>query len=203
MSHAANLSRNFYDNLLLFIILIIQGYSNTMVTCNELRTLFLLGCDVLIKSLAVLKNDFSLLPTLTIVGEGPERDKLGAIVTDCGLVAQVSFTGKKSGIDLVKIINAHKIMVVPSIWNEPFGIVALEGLACGCKVVVPDAGGLPEAIGLVGKKFEKGSCNSLAQIIRDELIRPSTTLQSQIDEHLSKFTLTATLDKLLSIFKTQ
>ena len=41
-------------------------------------------------------------------------------------------------------------MVVPSIWEEPFGIVALEGIACCETVIVTNRGGLPEAVGPCG-----------------------------------------------------
>ena len=35
----------------------------------------------------------------------------------------------------MRLLNAHRILVVPSRYDEPFGIVALEGIACGCVVV--------------------------------------------------------------------
>lgn len=41
----------------------------------------------------------------------------------------------------------HDIVCVPSRWNEPFGLVALEAMASGCAVVASDCGGLPEACG--------------------------------------------------------
>ena len=49
--------------------------------------------------------------------------------------------------DLVNQLNQSEILVVPSLWSEPFGIVALEGLACGCALLASDAGGLPDAVG--------------------------------------------------------
>ena len=43
------------------------------------------------------------------------------------------------GAALAALLNQCRILVVPSLWAEPFGIVALEGIACGC-VVVGSAG---------------------------------------------------------------
>jgi glycosyltransferase involved in cell wall biosynthesis len=63
---------------------------------------------------------------------------------------QVVFVGIKRGIELGRFIARHRIMAVPSRWAEPFGIVALEGIGCGCVVVGTDQGGLPEAIGASG-----------------------------------------------------
>ncbi|WP_157693280.1 glycosyltransferase family 4 protein [Granulibacter bethesdensis] len=39
------------------------------------------------------------------------------------------------------------ILVVPSLWEEPFGLVALEGMACGAAVLSSNRGGLPEVTG--------------------------------------------------------
>jgi UDP-glucose:(glucosyl)LPS alpha-1,2-glucosyltransferase len=39
------------------------------------------------------------------------------------------------------------IVVVPSRWNEPFGLVALEAIACGAPLIVSPRGGLPEVAG--------------------------------------------------------
>ena len=39
------------------------------------------------------------------------------------------------------------IVVVPSRWNEPFGLVALEAMACGAALVCSPRGGLPEVAG--------------------------------------------------------
>lgn len=47
-------------------------------------------------------------------------------------------------------------MIVPSIYNEAFGIVTLEGLACGCRCIVSDGDGLHEAVGKYGTLFIKG-----------------------------------------------
>jgi glycosyltransferase involved in cell wall biosynthesis len=39
------------------------------------------------------------------------------------------------------------IVIVPSRWNEPFGIAALEAIACGAPLIVSPRGGLPEVAG--------------------------------------------------------
>jgi glycosyltransferase involved in cell wall biosynthesis len=56
-------------------------------------------------------------------------------------------------------------MIVPSVGAEGFGIVALEGLACGCRLLVSDAGGLPEAVGGFGDVFPMGDVNALAALL--------------------------------------
>lgn len=56
------------------------------------------------------------------------------------------------------------ICVVPSIWEEPFGMVALEAMACGKPVVVSDVGGLRDTIEpeVSGLRFPRGDAVALA-----------------------------------------
>jgi glycosyltransferase involved in cell wall biosynthesis len=84
------------------------------------------------------------------------------------LTHSVTFAGAQTGTQLAATLNAHKILVVPSLWQEPFGVVALEGCACGCVVVGSEGGGLPEAIGPCGVTFPNGDSQALAVRI-DEL----------------------------------
>ena len=46
--------------------------------------------------------------------------------------------------------NRAAIAVVPSLWTEPFGRTALEGMAAGCAVIASNRGGLPEVVGDAG-----------------------------------------------------
>jgi len=98
---------------------------------------------------------------LTIIGDGPERAKLTQLVNDLELTDCVQFTGILKGKELVKQLNQHRYMLVPSVWEEPFGVVALEGMACGCIPIVSNTGGLPEAVGMAGLIFQGSSINSL------------------------------------------
>lgn len=56
---------------------------------------------------------------------------------------------------------AH-IHVVPSRWDEPFGLVTLEGMACGLATVASSTGGTPEVLGDAGLLFERDSADELA-----------------------------------------
>lgn len=48
---------------------------------------------------------------------------------------------------LAGLYRSSDVVVVPSIWEEPFGMVALEAMACGAAVIASNRGGLPEACG--------------------------------------------------------
>ena len=119
------------------------------------------GVEILIRSLKLLKNR-GLKPHLTLIGEGPERSALEQLVRSLQLENQVCFTGAITTEKVAELLRAHRVMVVPSIWNEGFGVVALEGIASGCVVLGSDSGGLPEAIGPCGLTFPNGDEQALA-----------------------------------------
>lgn len=120
------------------------------------------GCDILLHALDKL-GQRGLRPRLTIIGKGPERENLEKLSVELGLSAQVTFAGSPSSAEVRSILNQHQIMVVPSTWEESFGVVALEGEACGCVVVASHAGGLPEAVGPAGMTFKRGNADDLAE----------------------------------------
>lgn len=129
------------------------------------------GPHLLLKALQALREQ-DLKPSLTIIGDGPERGALMAAVQKMGMETQVEFLGAMQGDDLVIALNRHRIMVVPSLWSEPFGIVALEGAACGCVVVGSEAGGLKDAIGPCGLTFPNGDAAALVACLSRLLVMP-------------------------------
>ena len=79
-------------------------------------------------------------------------------------------------------MNSHEVMVVPSKWNEPIGIVALEAIACGCVVIGSEGGGLATTIGPCGLTYPNCDYRKLAQRIIEVL---------RLDGRLEPFTRNA------------
>jgi glycogen synthase len=129
------------------------------------------GVDILLDALARLGAE-GLRPRLTVVGDGPEASSLREQAARLGLTEQVTFLGTQTGEELVEVLNRHRILVVPSRYNEPFGIVALEGIACGCVVVGSQGGGLKGAIGPCGDTFRNGDTADLARVLGRRLRNP-------------------------------
>ena len=129
------------------------------------------GIDMLIEALAKLR-DRGFRPTLTVAGSGPEEPVIRRRVKELNLDEQVTFAGRVPDEKLNELLNAHKIMVVPTREGEGFGVVALEGVACGCVVVGSTCGGLPEAIGPCGRTFKNGDPSALAEVLHDLLAQP-------------------------------
>lgn len=146
------------------------------------------GADVLIDALGILAQQKGLRPRLTVVGSGPEQRALEEQTARLGLKDQVTFAGPKRGRELAELLNAHRVMVIPSRWNEPFGIVALEGIACGCVIVCSAGGGLPEAAGECGIAFPNEDRQALAaateRVLHDHALQDR--LRSAREEHLSR-----------------
>jgi glycosyltransferase involved in cell wall biosynthesis len=160
------------------------------------------GVDLLLQTLKLLQND-NLFPNLTVVGSGPEEKNLQRIATELGLDRQLTFSGQKSGAALAEILNRHRILVVPSRWEEPFGIVALEGIACGCVTVGSEKGGLKEAIGPCGLTFENGNIRALADQVKSLLndLDLQAKLRDHAVGHLAQFQSDAIADAYLRLMK--
>jgi glycogen synthase len=132
------------------------------------------GVDLLLAALDILgRAPDALRPRLTVIGGGPEAGMLQRQCHDLGLTGQITFLGPKPPAEVADELARHEILVVPSRWAEPFGIVVLEGLACGCVPLVSRGGGLPEALGGCGELFENGDVQGLALALRRLLGDPS------------------------------
>ncbi|MDD5199703.1 MAG: glycosyltransferase family 4 protein [Terrimicrobiaceae bacterium] len=145
------------------------------------------GCDILLNALARLARR-GCTPRLTIVGQGPEETALRQQAASLGIQKQVTFAGPLQGDALARMLNRHRVLVVPSRWAEPFGIVALEGIECGCCVIGSAEGGLPEAIGPCGFTFPNGNNVALAETIEFVLNNPDAVAQklAAAPAHLKK-----------------
>jgi len=146
------------------------------------------GLDVLIRALHLLKER-GVSMTLTVVGTGPEESSCRKMVEKFGLQDQIRWRGGVHGHALAELYNQHKLCIVPSRWSEPFGIVALEAIACGCFVIASESGGLPEAVDGCGLFFPNGDERALADILHHQkeqyVITPSAQTRSK---HLAQFT---------------
>jgi len=159
------------------------------------------GCDLALQALPILKKE-GLTPTLTFIGDGTERPKLEALTAQLGLSGQVTFLGNLTT-ERGQEVARHKVMVIPSRWAEPFGLVALEGLAAGCALAASNLGGLPEAVGPCGQLFPNGDAAALAVVLKnlltDENLR--TQLLSQSQSHLANFDPKVVAQHYLNFFQ--
>lgn len=97
----------------------------------------------------------------------------------------VEFTGWILRDDFLASID---LLVVPSIWPEPFGLVVSEAMSARVPVLVSDAGALPEVIGEQSLVFQAGDASALAEAIRERFDGdPSRYVEVQFVRWRSKF----------------
>ncbi len=81
-------------------------------------------------------------------GHGPEGDALGyAAAGPTPAEAGVEVLGYRTNPEVLAWMGRAAIVVVPSRWEEPFGLVALEAMAMGAALICTRRGGLPEVAG--------------------------------------------------------
>lgn len=160
------------------------------------------GGDLLLDALADLKRH-GFKPDLTVVGDGPEMGNLRRQTVRLGLEAQVEFRGVLQGEALVETLNQHRVMVVPSRTPEPFGVVALEGIACGCVVVGSEGGGLTDAIGRCGLTFPNHDRDALAGSLGRVLFDPHLydELRAEAPAHLGRHQPGKVAEAYLDVFR--
>jgi glycosyltransferase involved in cell wall biosynthesis len=128
------------------------------------------GLDLLLHALAELAHGpWPLRPQLLVVGDGAMRGPWQRLATELRLDRQVAFLGALSGQPLLAALDRCRIGVVPSAWEEPMGLVALELLAAGLIPVVAERGGLAENVGAIGRGFPNGDATALAAVLRELL----------------------------------
>jgi glycosyltransferase involved in cell wall biosynthesis len=103
------------------------------------------GADMLLDALKLASPRLSLLPHLTLVGDGPERGKLEQQAAALGLSAQITFTGLVPPDTMPQRFREADLFCFPSI-REFGGAVVLEAMASGVPCIVADHGGIGEYV---------------------------------------------------------
>jgi len=124
------------------------------------------GMDTLLHAIAELRSKGVDAPT-DFLGEGPDLSAAQAIARDLKIDHLVRFLPFQLGDELVRTLNAARAVIVPSNWNEPFGLVAVEAMACGRCVVGSRTGGLQEILAGYAPIFTPGNSHELAAAMLD------------------------------------
>jgi glycosyltransferase involved in cell wall biosynthesis len=117
------------------------------------------------KGVAVLlsawcRHPDSALGTLRVIGDGPLR----RLIEDTAACRRdVEFLGPRSPAEVSEEMRRAAAVVVPSVWSEPFCLVALEAMANARPVLATSAGALPEVIGATGGWIIEPTENALAE----------------------------------------
>ncbi len=141
-------------------------------------------------------------PRLVIAGEGPEREKLGALAQELGV--NVTFAGWISG-GMDQFYSALDINALTSL-SETFPYALTEGARFRLATVASAVGGIPDLIdsGVNGCLFQPGDWQTLGEHLA--ALGSNDTLRRQLGEKLyekasSKFSIQKTVDTQLHIYQ--
>lgn len=138
---------------------------------------------------------------LILAGEGEERAALEAQARRLGIDQRVYFFGRANQQQVVQLLNGCTFLVVPSRW-EPFGIVALEGLAAGKPVLATNVGGLPEVLGGVNSQLAQPNVDTLAEQLMEWVCYPELDRCSQVARgYAEMFSWSHAIDRYLSVYE--
>jgi glycosyltransferase involved in cell wall biosynthesis len=137
--------------------------------------------------------------TLLIVGEGPDRAKLGALAQSLGVAQRVRFLGRIAHDALPALYSAADIMLLPSS-AEGWANVLLESMACGTPVVATRVGGSDEVVTdpAAGVLMRERSVAALAEGVRQILAAPPDRAATRL--YAEKFDWQSTTDGQLALF---
>ncbi len=129
------------------------------------------GVDHLITSLGELKT----AARCVIAGEGPAREWLEEKTREEGIADRVHFTGWLDSATLATLRDEVALVAVPSVWDEPFGLVGFEAMAHSLPVVAFDVGGISEWLigGETGLLVPRRDTHAFAQAMDSLLSDPA------------------------------
>lgn len=141
------------------------------------------GIETLVRAVSPLTAEYGESLRLVLVGgshagqkDGDERDRIESIVRELGIAESVTFTGRLDHDKLSEYYAAADVCVVPSHY-EPFGLVAIEAMACGTPVIASNVGGLKFSVNhqetglLVPAQDEQAFTAAIQQILADPDLR--------------------------------
>jgi glycosyltransferase involved in cell wall biosynthesis len=106
---------------------------------------------------------------LTVVGDGPERERLEALASELRLAARIRWTGGLPADQLARIWPELDLLVQPSRalpdWQEANAQVLVEAMAYEVAVLGSDSGVIPEIVGEAGLVVPAGDCAALADAV--------------------------------------
>jgi len=160
------------------------------------------GVPILLDAIGLLQRRGRAVAA-TIIGDGPLRGELEQYAASLNLPIPVQFLGRMAPTQSHPILRQHKIMVVPSVYREAFGIVTLEGLAAGCLVLASHAGGLPDVVGPCGLTFPMRDSEALAGQIENVLAGPASAIpfRKAVPAHLEGMRPARLAERYLQVFE--
>jgi glycosyltransferase involved in cell wall biosynthesis len=158
------------------------------------------GVDVLLEAAAVYEAALPGATTL-IVGDGELSDELQSQAKDLRL-RDVHFLGQHPQPEIARLLNVADVSAVPS-RVEPFGLVAVEALACGTPVIATNAGGLVDFVNEdVGWLVDVGDAGGLASAVIEAIETDARSNKGLVAARYARqhFSWSQQVDKILAVY---
>jgi len=93
--------------------------------------------------------------------------------------ARVRFLGTVPQPTLIDTYRGADLLVLPSVWQESYGLPVAEAMACGIPVLASASGGVPELIddGMTGRLVPRLDAQALARALREMAAEPARLLE--------------------------
>lgn len=173
-----------------------RNTATDLLFIGELRDIK--GVDVLLQALAGVRQSRD--ATLTIVGEGADREKLTALSQQLGLGDAARFVGAKPAREAFTL---GRCLIVPS-RKESLPYVVLEAGAAGLPLIATDVGGIPEIVQGSGTDLiASDDVTGLTNAILDVLDRPNNAVARAARLHkvvAERFTVTSMTDGICAFY---
>ncbi|MEO5739554.1 MAG: glycosyltransferase family 4 protein [Vicinamibacterales bacterium] len=161
------------------------------------------GVETLLHAFAGLKGSAQ-EARLWVAGDGPLSEPLRRVANDLGISARVEFLGSLSREALEARFDAAWAQIIPSLWEEPFGMVAIEAMMRGTAVIASNGGGLREIVRPgAGLLVPAGDVSALTEALR-ELVNDRTLCERMGDTGrriaLAEYTAESHADSIEAIY---
>jgi glycosyltransferase involved in cell wall biosynthesis len=136
------------------------------------------GIAVAIEALALLRSEHGVQADLAIVGpeEGKHGEEMRRLADRLGVAEAVRWCGQASPEQAAAALAHAHVLIVPSTWEEPFGLVMIEGALARIPLVASDVGGIGE-----GMRAEEHAL----LFARDDAVAAAAALARTLREHES------------------
>lgn len=106
------------------------------------------GLAVAIEALAKLRSAYDIHARLGVVG--PEDEAYGretrSLAQQLGVGDAIDWRGQLNAAEVAQVLASAHALIVPSLWDEPLGLVVIEGAFARVPIVAAAVGGIPEAV---------------------------------------------------------
>lgn len=138
------------------------------------------GQDKIIQALKMMSDSILKRLHVTMVGDGPELEKMKSLVTQYNLDDYVTFTGRRN--DVADILNGMDVFIMPSL-VEGLPMSAIEAMRAGLYLILTDTGGnvelCAEGCGAICTREPKDVKREIINVINGSVISKKQKMNSR------------------------